>query len=103
MVQHRQLNLLHDFAQLGTFDVIFCRNVLIYFDQDTKINIFHRLCKTMEEDGFLVLGAAETVVGLTDAFRPYPDKRGLYRPNDSRVAKASAGMAAPRIAAAAGM
>ena len=42
MVQHRQLNLLHDFSQLGTFDVIFCRNVLIYFDQDTKINIFNR-------------------------------------------------------------
>ena len=103
MVQHRQLNLLHDFAQLGTFDVIFCRNVLIYFDQDTKINIFNRLCRAMEPDGFLVLGAAETVVGLTDAFKPYPDKRGLYRPNDSRVAKPSAGMAAPRIAAAAGM
>ncbi|MCP4621719.1 MAG: protein-glutamate O-methyltransferase CheR [Bradyrhizobium sp.] len=103
MVQHRQLNLLHDFAQLGTFDVIFCRNVLIYFDQDTKINIFNRLCRGMEPDGFLVLGAAETVVGLTDAFRPYPDKRGLYRPNDSRVAKASAGGAAPRIAALAGM
>ena len=45
MVQHRQLNLLHDFSQLGTFDVIFCRNVLIYFDQDTKINIFGRLAK----------------------------------------------------------
>ncbi|MCP4735731.1 MAG: protein-glutamate O-methyltransferase CheR, partial [Bosea sp.] len=58
MVQHRQLNLLHDFAQLGTFDVIFCRNVLIYFDQDTKINIFNRLCRGMEPDGFLVLGAA---------------------------------------------
>ena len=45
MVQHRQLNLLHDFSQLGTFDVIFCRNVLIYFDQDTKINIFDRLAR----------------------------------------------------------
>lgn len=101
MVQHRQLNLLHDFAQLGTFDVIFCRNVLIYFDQETKINIFQRLCKAMEADGFLVLGAAETVVGLTDAFRPYPDKRGLYKPNDARVAKAPAGMT--RVAAAAGM
>ena len=40
MVQHRQLNLLHDFSQLGVFDIIFCRNVLIYFDQDTKIGIF---------------------------------------------------------------
>jgi len=104
MVQHRQLNLLHDFSQLGAFDVIFCRNVLIYFDQETKINIFHRLCKTMEPDGFLVLGAAETVVGLTDTFKPHPDKRGLYRPNDSRVARAApAAAVAPRIAAAAGI
>jgi chemotaxis protein methyltransferase CheR len=103
MVQHRQINLLRDFSQLGAFDVIFCRNVLIYFDQDTKINIFSRLCKTMEADGFLVLGAAETVVGLTDAFRPCPEKRGLYRPNDSRMARAPAAAVAPRIAVAAGM
>jgi chemotaxis protein methyltransferase CheR len=100
MVQHRQLNLLHDFSPLGTFDVIFCRNVLIYFDQDTKINIFSRLCRITEPDGFLMLGAAETVVGLTDAFKPYPDKRGLYRPNDARMAKVTSGMATPRIAAA---
>jgi len=103
MVQHRALNLLHDFSQLGTFDVIFCRNVLIYFDQDTKISIFSRLCKIMEPDGFLVLGAAETVVGLTEAFRPYPDKRGLSQPNDSRMARAPAAAVASRIASAAGM
>ncbi|WOH82080.1 protein-glutamate O-methyltransferase CheR [Bradyrhizobium sp. BEA-2-5] len=84
MIQHRQLNLLHDFAQLGTFDVIFCRNVLIYFDQDTKINIFNRLARQIEPDGFLVLGAAETVVGLTDTFRPIPERRGLYRPSGVR-------------------
>jgi chemotaxis protein methyltransferase CheR len=81
MVQHRQLNLLHDFTQLGVFDIIFCRNVLIYFDQDTKVSIFNRLARATEPDGFLVLGAAETVVGLTDAFKPFPDRRGLYRPN----------------------
>jgi len=63
MVQHRQLNLLQDFSHLGMFDIIFCRNVLIYFDQETKINVFGRLAKAMETDGFLVLGAAETVVG----------------------------------------
>jgi chemotaxis protein methyltransferase CheR len=102
MVQHRQLNLLHDFSQLGTFDVIFCRNVLIYFDQDTKINIFNRLHRATEPDGFLALGAAETVVGLTEAFKPYPERRGLYRPNDFRAAKAPA-VAAPRFAAAAGL
>jgi chemotaxis protein methyltransferase CheR len=87
MVQHRQLNLLQDFSHLGTFDIIFCRNVLIYFDQETKVSIFLRLAKRMETDGFLALGAAETVVGLTDAFKPHPDKRGLYRP--SRVSAPS--------------
>jgi chemotaxis protein methyltransferase CheR len=100
MVQHRQLNLLHDFSQLGTFDVIFCRNVLIYFDQDTKINIFGRLAKAMEGDGFLVLGAAETVVGLTDVFKPFPDKRGLYRPSGARAAQGAS--STPKIAAMAG-
>ena len=45
MVQHRQLNLLQDFSHLGKFDVIFCRNVLIYFDQETKIGIFERMAK----------------------------------------------------------
>jgi chemotaxis protein methyltransferase CheR len=102
MVQHRQLNLLHDFSSLGMFDVIFCRNVLIYFDQDTKINIFNRLAKSMEADGFLVLGAAETVVGLTDVFRACADRRGLYRPNAARAAPAMAATAMPKIAAMAG-
>ena len=101
MVQHRQLNLLHDFSQLGVFDVIFCRNVLIYFDQDTKINIFNRLAKTTEPDGFLVLGAAETVVGLTDVFKPYPERRGLYRPSGVRATPAkmpAIGVVAPKLA-----
>ena len=84
MVQHRQLNLLHDFSQLGLFDVIFCRNVLIYFDQDTKVRIFKRLAKAVEPDGFVVLGAAETVVGLTDVFKPCPERRGLYRLSGAR-------------------
>ncbi|TFV68773.1 protein-glutamate O-methyltransferase CheR [Bradyrhizobium frederickii] len=104
MIQHRQLNLLHDFSQLGTFDVIFCRNVLIYFDQDTKINIFNRLARQIEPDGFLVLGAAETVVGLTDTFRPIAERRGLYKPNDPRAAAAKPVLAgaAPRLAVMAG-
>ena len=104
MVAHRQLNLLHDFSQLGIFDVIFCRNVLIYFDQDTKINIFNRLAKATEPEGFLVLGAAETVVGLTETFKPFPDRRGLYRPNVARAAPARpmATAAVPKMAAMAG-
>jgi chemotaxis protein methyltransferase CheR len=87
MVQHRQLNLLQDFSHLGNFDVVFCRNVLIYFDQDTKAGIFERVAKVLEPDGVLVLGAAESVVGISDAFRPYPERRGLYRPNPARAAR----------------
>jgi chemotaxis protein methyltransferase CheR len=85
MAQFRQLNLLQNFSQLGTFDVVFCRNVLIYFDQETKVDVFRRLAKVMEPDGFLALGAAETVVGLTDAFKPHAEKRGIYRPNAIRA------------------
>ena len=91
MVQHRQLNLLQDFSQLGRFDVIFCRNVLIYFDQETKIDVFERLNKAMEPDGMLMLGAAESVVGITDAFRPYMDRRGLYQANPVRGPRANSG------------
>ena len=80
MVQHRQLNLLQDFSHLGTFDVVFCRNVLIYFDQDTKTKVLQNVARMTRADGYLVLGAAETVVGLTDAFEPAADQRGLYVP-----------------------
>lgn len=80
MIQFRQLNLLHDFSSLGTFDIIFCRNVLIYFNQETKTDVFNKLAKVIEPDGFLVLGAAETVVGLSTGFNPYPERRGLYHP-----------------------
>jgi chemotaxis protein methyltransferase CheR len=81
MVQYRPLNLLADFSGLGPFDVVFCRNVLIYFDQNLKIDVLNRLARVVEPDGYLSLGAAETVVGLTDAFRLMPEKRGLYVPN----------------------
>jgi chemotaxis protein methyltransferase CheR len=81
MVRFRPLNLLNDFASLGTFDLVFCRNVLIYFDQDTKTGVLNRIARQMPADGYLVLGAAETVVGLTEAFKPLSDRRGLYVPN----------------------
>jgi len=86
MIQYKPLNLLTDFSHLGKFDIVFCRNVLIYFDQAMKTQIFGRLAKCMEPDGFLALGAAETVVGLTDAFKPHADKRGLYRPTAMHAA-----------------
>ncbi|SDU34519.1 protein-glutamate O-methyltransferase CheR [Stappia sp. ES.058] len=93
MVQWRRLNLLENFSTLGTFDILFCRNVLIYFDQTTKIDVLQRMARQLPNDGYLVLGAAETVVGLTDAFRPVPDHRGLYQ---TTVAGQTAGQSAFR-------
>jgi chemotaxis protein methyltransferase CheR len=80
MIKFHPLNLLDDFSRLGMFDVVFCRNVLIYFDQATKIDVLERIGAVTEPDGYLALGGAETVVGLTDRFKPIADKRGLYRP-----------------------
>jgi chemotaxis protein methyltransferase CheR len=104
MVRYRQLNLLADFSQLGLFDLIFCRNVLIYFDQATKIDVLNRLARVTASDGYLVLGAAETVVGLTDSFKVVGEKHGLYAPN-ARAPKLSfpgAGKPAPRLVAVSG-
>lgn len=78
MVQFRQHNLLDDFSSLGLFDAIFCRNVLIYFDSNTKQNVLTRISRSLAPDGYLMLGAAETVVGFTNLFMPMPEKRGLY-------------------------
>ncbi len=104
MVQYRNLNLLHDFTSLGRFDIVFCRNVLIYFDQPTKVAVMSKIARMLESDGYFVLGAAETVVGLTDVFKPVPEKRGLYFPNVAPAAanagSAAAGWQMPRVAAA---
>jgi chemotaxis protein methyltransferase CheR len=79
MVKFMPLNLLNSFSRLGKFDVVFCRNVLIYFDQATKIDVLERIADVTERDGFLVLGGAETVMGLTERFRPVAEKRSLYQ------------------------
>ncbi len=88
MVQLRTFNLLDDYRSLGNFDIVFCRNVLIYFDQETKASILERIAKQMAPDGFLVLGAAETMVGLTDAFSPVSGRRGLYQVAGGKVSSA---------------
>jgi chemotaxis protein methyltransferase CheR len=78
MVHFRPFNLLHEFTYLGKFDLVFCRNVLIYFDHETKSRVLDRIARIVPGDGYLVLGAAESVVGLTNGFQPMPDHRGLY-------------------------
>ena len=79
-IQFRKLNLLDSFSLLGRFDIIFCRNVLIYFDKPTKQDILARMEKQSSPDCFLVLGASETLVGgLNEAFKPVKKVRGLYQ------------------------
>jgi chemotaxis protein methyltransferase CheR len=86
MVKFMPFNLLDGFSALGRFDLVLCRNVLIYFDQPTKIGVLERIAGVTEPDGYLLLGGAETVVGLTDRFKPAPDKRGVYtRPAGVKV------------------
>jgi chemotaxis protein methyltransferase CheR len=77
-VSFREWNLLSDLRPLGMFDVIFCRNVLIYFDPQTKRRVLDALARQMPADGVLFLGGAETVLGLTDAFRSVPGENGTY-------------------------
>ncbi len=84
MIQFKYFNLLDSMTSIGQFDVIFCRNVLIYFDQPTKKDVMERMSKQMAEDAFFFLGGAETVLGITDAFKAVPDCRGLYAKSASQ-------------------
>jgi len=81
MVRYKVFNLLHDLSSRGKFDVVFCRNVLIYFDQATKGEVLEQVASMMPDDGFLFLGGAETVLGITDKFAPVPGQRGIYKRN----------------------
>ena len=78
MVKFKEFNLLDDPATLGKFDIVFCRNVLIYFDQQTKSEVLGRIAQAMPKDGVLYLGGAETVLGITDNFVPITGHRGMY-------------------------
>ncbi len=78
MVQWKEWNLLGDLRALGRFDIVFCRNVLIYFDQPTKTRALEAIAGQMSADGMLYLGGAETVLGLTTRFAPLPAERGVY-------------------------
>lgn len=64
-IEFREGNLLAPFRHLGWFDIVFCRNVLIYFDADGKRDILDRLAEVVPPDGFLFLGSAETALGVT--------------------------------------
>ncbi len=82
-IRFEEFNLLGDFRDLGQFDIIFCRNVMIYFDLETKKAVLRRLSDVLAKDGFLIMGSAETVVGLSDTLISHPELRlaSVHRPD----------------------
>ena len=97
-VQYRQFNLLNSFNLLGRFDIIFCRNVLIYFDKETKSDIIARMAKQTNPNCYLVLGASETLVGLNDSFGTIPEARGLYQIKEQAGSKSATPLSKPAAA-----
>lgn len=83
MITFKTANLLGDFSGLGQFDLVFCRNVLIYFDVATKAKVLGAIKGVTKQDGALFLGGAETVIGISDAFKPTPEVKGVYVRADS--------------------
>jgi chemotaxis protein methyltransferase CheR len=80
IMSFREMNLLQPWPAMGPFDVVFIRNVLIYFDSATKKDIFRRIRGVMRPDGYLFLGGAETTMNLDDEFQRMPAERsGIYR------------------------
>ena len=78
-ITFRALNLLELPAGLGPFDIVFCRNVLIYFEPDVKARVLAALATRMRIGGWLFVGGAETTLGLSTGFVAVPGVTGLFR------------------------
>lgn len=88
-VTFREANLLESFSSLGRFDIVFCRNVLIYFDVPTKADVLNRIAQVTAPDGYLVLGGSETAMGISERFeRVATVATSLYRPTPEPIAQA---------------
>jgi chemotaxis protein methyltransferase CheR len=87
-VQFRRQNLVSDPPPIGRFDIVLCRNVLLYLAPALRRQVFDAFAQVIRPGGLLVLGAGETVIGQTDAFRPSPDFRGLYEATGCRIEQA---------------
>ncbi len=77
-VKFQKFNLLEDPSILGRFDIIFCRNVLIYFDEPTKKKVLDGIAKVMEPHSFLVTGTAESLIGLDINLKIFPDLTNVF-------------------------
>ena len=78
MASFKKLNLMTDFSALGRFDVIFCRNVAIYFTDRDRISLFGRMERALEPDGYLVIGAMESLNGICPQFESKRHLRSVF-------------------------
>lgn len=76
-VEFKHYNLLDNYSPLGRFDLIFCRNVLIYFDADRKSDVLNRMGQILAPDGLLAIGASESIIGLNTRLKPHQEYRGF--------------------------
>ncbi len=79
MVKFQPQNLLENFAGLGKFDIIFCRNVLIYFDEPTKLAVVERMCANLQPNGVLILGSTESIMDKNTRLKAIESMRGMYQ------------------------
>ncbi|MBS1825939.1 MAG: protein-glutamate O-methyltransferase CheR [Acidobacteria bacterium] len=78
MASFRKLNLMQDFSSIGQFDIIFCRNVAIYFSDADRLSLFTRMQRNMEPEGYLVLGAMESLMGMCPQLESRTHVRAQY-------------------------
>jgi chemotaxis protein methyltransferase CheR len=93
MVGFRKLNLMDDFSSLGRFDIVFCRNVAIYFNERDRTSLFNRIEQRMETDGYLIIGSMETLSGICPQFESKRHLRSVFYQPRSAAASPRANVA----------
>jgi chemotaxis protein methyltransferase CheR len=78
MVQFKKLNLMMPFVGLGKFDIIFCRNVAIYFTLPDRQKLFNKIADSLADDGFLIIGSTESLTGICPRFVPKRHLRSIF-------------------------
>ena len=78
MVNFRKLNLMQSFTALGKFDIIFCRNVAIYFTLDDRKKLFNKIADSLADDGYLIIGSTESLSGVCPRFIPKRHLRSIF-------------------------
>lgn len=90
-IRYRIGNVLDAQTRPERFDLVLCRNVLLYFDHETRRTAFDRVASSLSDGGWLMLGSGETIAGRTDAFAPATDVQGLYRRADQAASNGRQG------------